>query len=109
MNTTIGAKVRKLWPAEAERALTLLLAYTGNEGDRVRLATLKLCDGSIESLEQLIKNARHDYRDLLAWAESPRDMKAGAAPEPMTEEQRRKRSEIHRLDREEYERWLADV
>ena len=48
------------------------------ERDRVHLAILKLChETNPADLEQYIQAAKKDYRDVLAWAENPGQMKTG--------------------------------
>ncbi len=44
------------------------------EPDRVRAAALKLAAGSLERLRSAVEDAKHDYRDVLAWAEYPGSM-----------------------------------
>lgn len=84
------------------RAARSLLApvLEGHEGERVALGCLKLADGDLTRLGRCVKGALEDYRDILAWAESPRQMRQGAnAP---AAEQARARWE----DAEEYARWI---
>ncbi len=40
--------------------------YDGPERGRVQLALLKLCEGSLDRLEQCVATAIQDYRDVLA-------------------------------------------
>lgn len=107
MDSRINAKVSKLWPAHVGEALAVLAEYSGLEANRVRLAALRLCDGTLDSLRRCIEASNTDYRDVLAWAESPREMKAGAGPWPMTLEQQRARRRIREADHQEYTNWLA--
>lgn len=107
MDSRIDAKVSKLWPAQVDEAFAALSGYSGPEANRVRLAALRLCDGTLDSLRRCIEASNTDYRDVLAWAEYPREMKAGAAPWPLTPEQQRTRQQIREADQQEYAAWLA--
>ncbi len=67
--------------------------------DRVRLAILKLSDGDIDRLLELIELAGIDARDVVGEAEYPRQMHhppGMATPEMIL------------ADRADYEDWLAD-
>jgi hypothetical protein len=99
------AKIGVVFPGQdPARVLAELDGYEGPEGDRVRLAILKLCQESgLTSPESVLATARVDYRDVLAWAEYPGQM----APDWFTlgaEEQRA----VVRADLDQYERWLAE-
>lgn len=99
----LETKLSVLFESDQEhRAALGLLApvLDGAEGERVAVACLKLSAGDLRRLEECAKAARTDYRDVLAWAESPRQMRLGPnAPPP---DQARAR----RDDTDEYERWL---
>ena len=43
---------------------------------RVQVALLKLCEGKLDKLQRAITEAHGDYRDVLAWAEYPAQMRA---------------------------------
>jgi hypothetical protein len=43
------------------------------ERERVQLAILKLAEGNEEKLRELVDIAKHDYRDVLLWAEYPEE------------------------------------
>lgn len=70
------------------------------EVERVRLAILKLAEGSLEALCQILDQARLDHIDVLAWAETPHrmalDADADAAEQELAEE----------ADRRQYRAWL---
>ena len=109
----VREKVRRLWTneREADRASEILSSFgTGmheREIGRVRLAALKLSNGSLPELERLIRAARQDYRDLLAWAEYPEQFKAAwTAAMPLSPEQQNEMRMILKRDREQYEEWL---
>ena len=68
--------VRRDFPAGKVPAVMALLAEYGmsewhREVPRVRLAALKLADGSLEELRRQIDWAKSDYRDVIAPAEYP--------------------------------------
>lgn len=71
------------------------------EHDRVRLAALKIADGDIDQLKQAINTARRDYRDILAWAESPNEMDRMFGRNKMT------RKEAALADQKQMNDWLA--
>lgn len=72
----------------------------GPEGVRVAVACLKLAGSDLLKLKECAKAALADYRDILAWAESPRQMRIG--PSASAGEQ----ASARRADAEEYARWL---
>jgi hypothetical protein len=73
-----------------------------NEPDRVALACLKLSGGDPVKLQAAVDAALLDYRDVLAWAEYPRQMRLGPnAPADAVQRARRD-------DAEEYRRWRAE-
>jgi hypothetical protein len=72
------------------------------ESDRVALACLKLSGGDPVKLKAAVNAALLDYRDVLAWAEYPRQMRLGPnAPADAVQCARRE-------DAEEYRRWRAE-
>ncbi len=102
-------KLRQAFPDEslAQQALALLDTYGLEphelERERVQLAILKLSGGDLDQLRQAVAQARVDYRDILAWAEYPEEMSAGAPGPDTPPEILRARGE---RDREQYEQWL---
>ena len=56
-----------------KKAAELLLSYgeqaLENEAERVRLDILNLCCGEVERVQELVKMAKRDYRDLIVAAE----------------------------------------
>jgi hypothetical protein len=76
-------KVREVFPLENPAEIIELLDSYGvepyeRECERVQLAILKLSGGSIEELLSHLEVAKRDYRDVLAWAEFPHEMKLSA-------------------------------
>lgn len=104
-------KIKKLWPgADPQEILDLLNEYgkgryeTGVE--RVQLAVLKLSRGDRERLPELVKMAKTDFRDVLAYAEYPEEMRTD--PAGMRDMPAGKAKSIRRRDRDQYERWLKE-
>ena len=63
--------------------LSLLDEYDATSGPpsaRVQLAVLKLADGDMRALKRSVRDARMDYRDVLAWAEYPQYMRRVPGP-----------------------------
>lgn len=68
---------------------------------RIAAAILKLANGELNELNQLIKQANSDYRDVIAWAEYPRVFKAGFGE--LTDEEE---LQANKADWKEYQNWL---
>ena len=68
----------------------------------MRVAALKLSEGSPDRLRELIAHAKRDYRDVLAWAEYPEEMRGFTWRLPPDEQAR-----IRTADRAQYLAWLA--
>jgi hypothetical protein len=100
----IARKVARLFPEPGERAEAEgILGGVGE--DRVRLAILKLSGGDIEALRQAAAGAALDWRDVVAWAEYPEQMRAGHGEvEPGSAEGRAMR----RRDERQLRRWLEE-
>ena len=85
-------------------AVALLEAYGTEsyeqEPPRVRLAILKLTGPDLSQIKKYTDMARQDYRDILAWAEYPRQSKKWSVPDGP------KKKKIMDEDRAEYEAWL---
>jgi len=104
----VGQLVARIFSLEQQTAASDLLARYGSlphekEPDRVRVAALKLCQGSLAKLEELINHARRDYRDILAWAEYPEEMRGATWRLPAPEQTR-----IRADDRAQYLAWLRE-
>jgi hypothetical protein len=97
-------KLMLIYPSEGERGVAdtaLAPVVAGVEGERVAVACLKLAGGDLVKLEEFVSAALTDYRDILAWAESPRQMRLGPRATPEDQQVAR------RADAEEYARWLG--
>jgi hypothetical protein len=99
---------RDFSPDQCDAVLAILGEYGPDSeqwgGQRVRLAILKLADGSLDAVRRNVEIAKLDYRDVLAPAEYPTYIKLGfseiaAKSEP--EEQR-----IIQSDWDQYQLWL---
>jgi phage tail protein X len=71
------------------------------EIERVRLAVLKLAGDDLDRLRSNVRAAKGDYRDVLAWAEYPAQMKSDSWRLPEAERQR-----LQEADQAQYLAWL---
>lgn len=86
--------------------LKRLERYDGRERERVQLAVLKLCTGSLDRLEEYIDTAIMDYRDVLAPAEYPREI--ARSPTELSEMSEKDVETLREQDRQDYLTWLGD-
>lgn len=108
----VASRIDETWPDEAarERIRRALFTYGEDPGEReperVRLAILKLADGREDSIARFVRDAKRDYRDVLMWAEYPRE---GAAlwslRKNLSPEEEARLAELRRADRQEMENW----
>ena len=66
------AAIQVAFPASVPAAILAVLDQYGtesyeNERERVQLAIIELCGGSEDKLPALVRMAKTDYRDVLAW------------------------------------------
>lgn len=104
----VDALVGRLFAPELRGEAGSVLGHYGTEPDereaiRVRVAALKLSEGSMERLLDLIAHAKRDYRDVLGWAEYPEEMRTLTWRLPPAEQVR-----IRTADRAQYLAWLAE-
>jgi hypothetical protein len=98
--------IRRVFPQNDEREILVLLQKYGVEEhetgqDRVYLAILKLCDEEkLTDPSHYVNIAKQDFRDVLAWAEYPNQMKFGYTKDPV------KTAELIKKDQEQYQAWL---
>jgi hypothetical protein len=104
-------KIKRYWPEMDPDDVLCILDRYGEESwetgrDRVHLAILKVSEGKFERLEELVQAAKVDFRDVISWAEYPRELKTGfvGMKELTLEEARAVREE----DKEQYKKWLRD-
>ena len=100
--------IHRDFPVEKLEDVLAILAEYGTEiwhkeKERVRLAALKLANGSMEELRRAIHRAKLDYRDVLAPAEYPKFMQKGLRFRRLRS---RDRELIYTDDWQQYERWL---
>ena len=110
----VERKLALIWPDDNERtkARTVLSQYGEKsyqrEPQRVRLAIIKLSEGSLDELKRMTKEAEKDYRDVLMWAEYPEESKALWACHPnLTEDEVKKLKRIRKRDWKQYDDWLG--
>jgi hypothetical protein len=99
-------KIHQVFPdREATEVLAILDRYGAEdyhrEKERVQLAILKLCDEEARNDPTVyVEAARADYRDVLAWAESPNLFKSPHIKDPQ------KRERLVAEDKAQYRAWL---
>jgi hypothetical protein len=100
----LAAKIRTVFPdADPTDIRRQLAGYAGPERLRVQLAIVKLSDEDRrDSPEHHVAAACRDYRDVLAWAEFPRQVRPDWFSLSVTE-----RAKVVKADRQQYARWLA--
>ena len=81
LSDRVQSAVRELFPTlpGSEAAAAALAAV---EGERVQLAVLALSEGDPARLAGLVEAARQDWRDVVAWAEYPDEMRRGSGGSP---------------------------
>ena len=77
MTDALASAVEAAFGPDSEAAMTVLIGYgrqpQDREPDRVRRAILALAAGDLARLRHFAEQAHQDYRDVLYWAEYPRD------------------------------------
>jgi len=103
--------LEKLFPWEEERENVVdIMGQYGHEdfqreGDRVRMAILKLAGKSPEQIRYYTLMACRDYRDVLASAEYPNHMNHY----PWREKDPERLAQIQAEDLEQYQSWYLGV
>jgi hypothetical protein len=103
-------KLTQLFPDDGQRVITE--AELGRygigdhepESERVRLAILKLAGNDLERIRSNVRAAKGDFRDVLAWAEYPGQMKADNWRLPEAERER-----LAQADLAQYLTWLGQA
>lgn len=103
-------KVRQYWPDGDPQEIMDLLDRYGMERHewgraRVQLAILKLSAGKRDRLEELVRMAKVDYRDALAYAEYPEEMRLGFIG--MGQLSAEEAKAVRQRDRAQYLEWLG--
>ena len=107
----LGQVLSNLFPnqLEGKRVEKVLERYgTENyhrESARVRLAILKLAGTDLERIEHYVEQASMDYRDVLAMAEYPGQIRQ---PYSLKDKDSERYAQIIEEDRKQYEEWLND-
>lgn len=96
----VQRKIRKILPDMNPKEVLARLKALGPNRHRVWLAVLKLHEEGDGDLSSLIQTAQEDYRDVLAWAESPNQMRFGPADDP------ERAGQLREMDRLQYDAWL---
>ena len=101
------AKARQCFPDEDQAKVMDILDLYGKEShvrelERVQIAILKLSGGDLENLRAHVEIAKSDYRDVLAYAEFPEEMRNYTWKMSDKEEVNR----IRERDRQQYIDWL---
>lgn len=102
-------KVARYWPDEDLRKIMSILDEYGAVSSercrtRVQLAILKMSEGQRDQLPELVRMAKGDYRDVLAYAEYPEQMRLGFVG--MSKLSSDELEAIKRRDRKQYRKWL---
>lgn len=102
-------KIRQTFPGENPADVLKILELYGADGGeretpRVRLAVLKLCGGDLGELLEMINAAKGDYRDVLAWAESPNQLRI--SPAELVVMPPEASNEVREKDCRQYLAWL---
>jgi hypothetical protein len=99
-------KIRRVFPERPVADVLALLDRYGAEDHhrekaRVQLAVLKLCDEEKQGdPADTVEKARADYRDVLAWADSPNLIRKTSCQDPA------EREKLIAQDRAQYLAWL---
>lgn len=94
----VATKIDAIFPEDQRQpALRILETYPGRAGTRLQLAMLKNSGGDLGKLADQVHLAEVDFRDVLALAEYPRQLRTAAGT--VTEE-------MQNADRADYESWL---
>ena len=103
--------VRRDFPADVFVEVMAVLNEYGtvewqHEPQRVRLAALKLADGSLDNLRRQIEWAKCDYRDVLAPAEYPEYTRQWSRIQQLLDTERDK---IIKADWQQYNEWVKNA
>ena len=102
-------KLATIFPDEQSReaAMAILRQYGMErhepESERVWLAVLKISGDDLAQIRRNTELAKRDFRDILAAAEYPNQIRIGPMPAG------REKREILEKDRQQYEKWLSDI
>jgi hypothetical protein len=77
-----------------------ILSRVANASERVCLAILKLAGGRLDRLRHFVDVANADFRDVIAWAENPREFDLPTSSDDAT------RAKARAEDKSSYQTWL---
>lgn len=106
LDAILDRKLKSLFSDSAirEEVISILNSYGvekyEQEPIRLRLAILKLAGDNIEQVKLNTKYAKQDFRDVLVWAEYPRQAGKWSMPDGP------KKKKLVDADRAEHEEWL---
>jgi hypothetical protein len=112
----VREKIAQTWPdVDPQEILDILDEYGVENHERgrarVHLAILKLSEGNRDRLAELVRMAKRDYRDVLAYAEYPEEMKRGLCPRlgfvGMKQLPAEEVKALRQRDRKQYLEWLG--
>lgn len=103
-------KAAQYWPGVDSQEVMNVLDRYGTESfekgrARVQLAILKLSEGQRDRLNKLVAMAKRDYRDVLAYAEYPEEMRTGFVG--MSQLSPEEAEAVRQRDRKQYLEWLG--
>ena len=119
LTKAVRQKVLQSFPPEQRERVTRLLEtqcindpssrnIDTDEGlERLRLAVLKVADGSEDELRKQVEAAKSDWRDVISAAEYPEALRLGLVE--YTKLSQTAREQIKKRDREQYLAWLGKV
>jgi hypothetical protein len=112
LSDELQRKIAALWPDQGDQGRVreaLAEEIRRSHGsERVPLAIVKLCGGSIDKVLSMLDEARLDYRDILLAAEYPTQgnaLLASVSP-GATDADKARFAEAEMRDRQQYEEWL---
>jgi geranylgeranyl pyrophosphate synthase len=103
---TLRKKINQVFPTRDENDILAILEEYGKTAHetvryRVYLAILKLCEEEkLPDPTHYVNRAKEDFRDVLAWAKYPNQIKFGPTDDPA------KSAELNNKDLEQYQTWL---
>ena len=97
-------KVAQFW-SDADAAEIMDVLDGCGRRAQIQLAVLKLCEGDREQLPRLVEMANRDWRDVIAYAEYPEEMRTGFVG--MRDLSRNEQEALRKRDRRQYLEWLG--
>jgi hypothetical protein len=109
ISQVVLSKIEQYWSEKDPSLILKILHRYGEEeyereSPRFQLAIIKLSAGDLNRLEKHVDLAKKDYRDVLAFAEYPEEMRMGFLG--MRELSEEEAKAIRQRDREQYLAWL---